>query len=440
MHSKFIKVILSSTLITAITVVISFVASKHLDPTEFGNVIFIQTVIMLTVQISLWGIDYNVLRNCNGSHIELGGFSLELSKIILLFITVLVAIMVFMATNQVSINFSSLCLLFIASCSFALTALTSSFQRIFGYYHISTLQGRGVVIASALILLILLSKIKLSTLDISLVFAITGGVFCCVSLILLSRSCKLAGLIQWKFKKPVIDESIYIYFANITMISVGGLERYFIGTRLSFSDIAVWYVYAQIMLPFQFISKSFYQVAIPEIAQGRLIPRTRNMKKYFKTLIIFFVVIFSVASLVFTKYYKDKYNIDIWLLFVVALTGFFYLSYTYFGSIIEAIGNRRILIINNFITSILGVSLISFYAFGLRIGPFPWNLSIALMLFWLLKNITGVFLYMKLVTQMSSETRNEVNAKCNVTLVDSSSAVLSPNHINDTQNISKFTP
>lgn len=391
MKKIFIKIFLSTSIITIFNYAVMMIASKYIDKNIFGYIILVQSVIAIIVQVSFLGIDFEILRYGNYEKYHKGKYFVNIKKFLLNFVVIVILLTIFfIKSNKIKIA-DNYILLYLYIVILFLIMTISYILRSINKYISSNILDKTMAISITLITLYYLfsSSSNLNILYYLLSIIVIFILF--FSILYLKKHIKLNKV----FKKTSCVNSknvkYQLYINVILTMAVTQFEKIIIGEKLNLEKLALWYVYLQVFKPFSFIGRLFHQVAFPEISHNRF---TFTKKKYFKyvmLVILFSIFVYFVFNKLFLILYKQKFNIDTISILIVAIAGFFYLLYNPIYIMLGAKCHRRTLLYNN--CGILIISAVFLYIFiNYSQVFFPNYLLLTLIVFWILKIIIGIIL------------------------------------------------
>ncbi len=382
-----IKYFFSSISFTAITFIVIFYSSVHLDIDIFSNIVFYLYLVPLIVEISLFGQHYSVLKTANKKSIDSKSWMLEREKIILSFLICFLSSLIFVNDKRYFI------VVFFIGAIFINLRMVSSFLRV-----------KDVILPSIIIERMMQISIS-SLLLLYLAFNISSNM---IPMILLLISFSYFAIVQFKFSslnvfsmsstKSRTDTryELNMFLTIGSMLLVKSFDKIIVANYFNSIDFSKFVLLFQLYLPFPIVAGIAFQYFIPRLASKKNI----DFKfKYIPLLLLFSLIVFYVASQaayhVYDYVYKDKYNFNIEDIRLVIAAAIFYSLYQPIALVIVSVANNKTL----FTLNILNILPISLYFFSIFYAISLGELKIILfgfLSFWIAKLFCGLYVVKKI--------------------------------------------
>lgn len=234
-------------------------------------------------------------------------------------------------------------------------------------------------VSNGLSLLLIVGIAILLELDFSvymLMFIVTEIVYTILVFFIVKRiTKKLRFLFQLKFIKIILYFSIPIGLASIIGTINKELDKLMIGYFFNTEDLAI-YTNAGVELPFAFFAASFTAVILPIIVVSFKEGKVNEAIELWKNTMFlsFFILCFlslgiiTFAPDVITLLYSEKYlpGTEVFRVYTAVMM----LRFTYFGTVLNAIGKTKFILLSSLFSLILNLILnyIFYLSFGF-VGP-----------------------------------------------------------------------
>lgn len=390
MFKLFAKVLFSTALITVFNFTTVFFASKYLSKDVFGFVIYLQAFVATVLNFSYLGVNFEILRYGSKNSYLGKGYRYSLRDFFRSNVLFASAVVVLFLTNE---NYSSpilLVIIFAVINVFYLIVVNGCMLRTLDSYVISNFYDKSLVVSfSFLYIFLLIGNSGVVNASVLLLFIVSIMLIC--SYRSLNYRCRLKQLF-WLQANTIGGNVRYQLYASSVMFCIpNGLEKIFIGSHFSLEELALWYVYFQVFLPFTFIGRAFCQVAFSELARGKYYISRKSLIRLMGACFLFSIVVFGVTNILFKVYYGNKFNIESVNLALMSAVGFFYSMCMISQTLLGAIYDRRVNLINNYATGILCVVLVACYATISKYN-FPTGMISCILLFWFAKTLINTMM------------------------------------------------
>jgi O-antigen/teichoic acid export membrane protein len=366
-------------ILTSFIVCSTLFGSRALSATIFGQIILVQSILMVTVGISSLGLNYDLIRFGNHKSYSDGSFKLNINNLILglLLSSVSSCILQFVLIDRISIW------LLLSGTLFTFLLIYASYLRSLGEYIRSSIFEKAVSIISSIVMIFYSFSVQASLDLVGLLFLVT-----CSFTIFGLYDIQSFRILLTPRTLSVDRENISIrnqfYLSSVLMLSFSQADKLFLAESLDVDQLAIWAVYLQALKPFLFLGRTLFQYLLPELSNKRIVLKKHLFLKYFSICVIFGAIVFPVFLYGFNHFYIDKYEIDAIIVAFVCFIGVLNLFYQILSSRFLSMVNSSDLKSLNKVNVLLSITLLTVFYFMLN-AHFLMVLCVSISIYWLLK-------------------------------------------------------
>lgn len=385
----FIKLLSSTLIITIFNYVVIFIASKNLSYQAFAYVGLIQYSLNIILRFGSLGLTYETLRYGNQESFKDRSYQINLKTITFGLVIVLVTgAIVLVKVENLFVDKESFLLLPIGLFVLFVTINAAALRSV-GKYITSNIFDKALVITSVIIYLLLLSGKFFD--ELMIVYFIVVTILLVSSFYLLNKQVPLKKVFAWKTRKISGNIRFQMYFADLMFLASTSVDKLFINQSLSLEQLAIWLIYFQLFVPFQFAGRLIYQVFFPELSQNRFTLTFKKVALYVAILIAGTIIVYYPLQYFFIDYYSETYTLSQKGVALMLLMGFLYLLGVPSGVYLAAKMNSKRVFYNNIASAFLSIMLIIFYYYYSS-HNFPYLMILALSGYYVFKIVFTVII------------------------------------------------